>query len=420
VTDTPAVGLSRKEELELERLHLEVAALRQRWWTKPAYIAALVPTLIAIGSLSVAWKTGYFQAATIKLENQKHDLEGEIRAFTATRDQLVHDNQRLNVDRKQLADVNARLQQERGGLQNKLTQLAATTNQMEQRQQRLTERIQTLQHDVHVAPVRLFLDSLRLATAYPGNEQAVALLKALNDDSLLRAQARSELETAFQTTQTNDDRACIAYVLFFATREQKWRDILFGIVRDSGAHSAIVLEALSDHAPWIALDERWRLEDKIEIVKVIASLLNKPDIGTRSLLLRWASRLDTNPVGNIRPAAPIDYGRIVLNAREAVVSDFDRDVTAPAFSLLHEWAPTAYLVLASDAMLDEEKPMHIRADLANNTRLLPSVRGGYVDLDQPVTPDLSAWKQWREKHQKLVAAWHDLKTTQISSAWPHS
>jgi chromosome segregation ATPase len=89
-TETSDTNTPAKEDLETEKLRLEIADLKKRWWKRPVYIAALFPTLLALTTLIYGFSNGYFQAASerikaenVKLENQQHDLKKEVEAFIA-------------------------------------------------------------------------------------------------------------------------------------------------------------------------------------------------------------------------------------------------------------------------------------------------------------------------------------------------
>ena len=73
---------SSKEMLEREKLALEIEQLKQPWWRKPTYILAALPTFLAVVSLIYGFANGYFQAAAIKLENQKRDVEVADKSIT--------------------------------------------------------------------------------------------------------------------------------------------------------------------------------------------------------------------------------------------------------------------------------------------------------------------------------------------------
>lgn len=87
-----------KDSLELRKLALEIADLERPWWKRPAYVLAALPTLLAVIALSVGFLNGYFSAQLTKLDNQKHDLEAQIKQFEGTRNDLVSQNEKLQKD----------------------------------------------------------------------------------------------------------------------------------------------------------------------------------------------------------------------------------------------------------------------------------------------------------------------------------
>ena len=80
-----------KENLEIEKLQLEVAQLRNRWWTKSAYLGLLLPIIIAILSFLTAQSTGYFDKEKEKLGKEKEVLMAEVKILTERKSNLeVH------------------------------------------------------------------------------------------------------------------------------------------------------------------------------------------------------------------------------------------------------------------------------------------------------------------------------------------
>lgn len=87
-----------KDSLQLRKLALEIAELERPWWKRPTYILAALPTLLAVVALTVGFLNGFFSAQLTKLENQRHDIESQIREFEGTRNTLVTQNQKLQND----------------------------------------------------------------------------------------------------------------------------------------------------------------------------------------------------------------------------------------------------------------------------------------------------------------------------------
>ena len=99
--ENPEVPIETKEDLEKEKLRLEIAELNRQWWKKPAYIAAVFPTLLALTTLVYGFANGYFQASFIKLDNQKHTLQKEIDGFNEEKVALTKQNELLKNEQKE-------------------------------------------------------------------------------------------------------------------------------------------------------------------------------------------------------------------------------------------------------------------------------------------------------------------------------
>jgi len=89
-----------EKTLTLKKLRLEIADLERPWWKRPSYILAALPTLLAVVALSIGFLNGFFSAQLTKLENQRHDLQAEIRQFEDTRHTLVSQNEELQRELK--------------------------------------------------------------------------------------------------------------------------------------------------------------------------------------------------------------------------------------------------------------------------------------------------------------------------------
>ncbi|HEX8174975.1 MAG TPA: hypothetical protein VF543_07635 [Pyrinomonadaceae bacterium] len=87
-----------KEALELKKLQLEIKDLERPFWKRPAYVLAALPTLLAVITLSVGFINGYFSAQLTKLENQRHDVEVQIKDFEAKRDVLSKQYEAVKIE----------------------------------------------------------------------------------------------------------------------------------------------------------------------------------------------------------------------------------------------------------------------------------------------------------------------------------
>jgi uncharacterized protein YlxW (UPF0749 family) len=80
--------LEEKTELEVLKLKLEIEQLKNRWWTKPSYLALLLPLVIAILSFISAQSTGYFDTYRDELNKEKQELKSEIKVLEIKKNDL--------------------------------------------------------------------------------------------------------------------------------------------------------------------------------------------------------------------------------------------------------------------------------------------------------------------------------------------
>ena len=88
--------------LDYEKLRLEILELNRPWWKKPTYIAAIFPSILALGTLIYGFANGYFQASFVKLDTQtmllkadKEKLEADIKSITGEKQILEERKEKL-------------------------------------------------------------------------------------------------------------------------------------------------------------------------------------------------------------------------------------------------------------------------------------------------------------------------------------
>jgi hypothetical protein len=128
----PIVSIDEKKSLELRKLRLEISDLERPWWQRPTYILAALPTMLAFGTLCVGIFTGFFHAQYTKMENQRHDLEAQIKVFEANRFNLNSQNEQLRQQNQQLTAQNDQLKKSIEGKEAAFTRITGlTTNLVE-------------------------------------------------------------------------------------------------------------------------------------------------------------------------------------------------------------------------------------------------------------------------------------------------
>ena len=88
-TTKPEPPAKTKDQLERDKLSLEIAELQREWWKRPAYIAAFFPSVLALLTLAYGLGNGYFDAEFARLENKKYELERETRLLEERKTRLL-------------------------------------------------------------------------------------------------------------------------------------------------------------------------------------------------------------------------------------------------------------------------------------------------------------------------------------------
>jgi hypothetical protein len=102
---------SSREELEREKLTLEIEEMKRPWWRRPSYILAALPTVLAVLALVYGLSNGYFQASAVKLANERRDLEiakaalqKDVAQLSRIKGELETSNRKLQEALKQVND----------------------------------------------------------------------------------------------------------------------------------------------------------------------------------------------------------------------------------------------------------------------------------------------------------------------------
>src|SRR5689334_18863799 len=91
------------DDLERQKLLLEIRELQWSWWQRPSYIAAFLPAILGGLTLFVGYKTGYFNAVSERLAAQRLLLDRDVKDFTNQKEHLVAEVTKLSAERDTLS-----------------------------------------------------------------------------------------------------------------------------------------------------------------------------------------------------------------------------------------------------------------------------------------------------------------------------
>ncbi len=184
IEQTPKPQLT-KEELERKKIELEIKDLERPFWKRPVYVLAALPTLLAVVTLSVGLFNGYFSASLTKLENQKHDLEVEVKQFQARRTELHTENEELRKEKGTLEARIKQLQMTSEGqvtiLEKKRLELEEISNTLSQQNENLLAQKRQLENTV----VKMQSDFSKIYAFTDALDKAIRLLPSEEERSVI-------------------------------------------------------------------------------------------------------------------------------------------------------------------------------------------------------------------------------------------
>jgi hypothetical protein len=99
------------EELEKEKLRLEIKELNKSWFEKPSYLQALLPTFILLVGLYFTWDSDLISVQREKNELKEMLLENSISKFETRKTELIDTLNFLKGTRDSLTDKVAYMQE---------------------------------------------------------------------------------------------------------------------------------------------------------------------------------------------------------------------------------------------------------------------------------------------------------------------
>jgi len=81
---------NNKEQLQIEKLKLEVNSLKRTWWKNPTYIGIFIPAFLTLISLVYAISTGFFDKKYERYRVEKASLKLEILKFEDEKKSILY------------------------------------------------------------------------------------------------------------------------------------------------------------------------------------------------------------------------------------------------------------------------------------------------------------------------------------------
>lgn len=218
-------GLS-KEELESEKLQLEIKQLREHWWQKPSYVLAALPTLLAIISLIYGLSNGYFQALAMKLEidrgnlqSQKSNLEQDIKNFTSQKEEL----------RQTIAN----LENERSERQASIDNLLVVQEELKGQNDKLQSNIKGLEGRLVISTFEAYLDAVKRSPEIINSQEAHDLANILYKSGPERSRYIELLKGILNSKESSSTlRGTVLQIMYNGTGDSIWLEQFLTLLRN--------------------------------------------------------------------------------------------------------------------------------------------------------------------------------------------
>jgi hypothetical protein len=268
-----------KEDPERRKLLLEIADLQRPWWRKPSSFALFLPLAVALVSIFVGWRTGFFDNQRLVLEAQRHNLESQTRELRLEERGLQGQKAELLTQVRQL---HATLADERESARTERETLASN---LQKAKSSAASQIDTLKASVEKervaaarAPIDLWVEAIR-AQSQISYDRGFSDSRRYASSELIRVLKGNPklvpfvVEAYEQSRSNNDDlSARLLLILYRATDNIHWRErIITSIEQEPTARSAY----------WLIVGEvSWDTRDLSILERLGAAVLRRPPPST--------------------------------------------------------------------------------------------------------------------------------------------
>ncbi|MCW8962116.1 MAG: hypothetical protein OQK29_11170 [Ignavibacteriaceae bacterium] len=175
-----------KEQLEIEKLKLEIENGKKPFYKKLSFYSYLSPVAVSIAAIIFSIWSGFFENESKLLDLRKENLKHEINLFVLQKDSLLTTVTILKKERDSIYYENNKLKTQNGKLESLSNELTVNQNVLNKLVQKITDSIavkkteyDTLFHKY----AKLNGDKLLLATKMKELEKAIDPLLKSNEET---------------------------------------------------------------------------------------------------------------------------------------------------------------------------------------------------------------------------------------------
>lgn len=412
-----------KLRAEVEKLKQETAIIRRAWYRQPSFFNLVVTLSVPVVSILAAYFLGggkeYFDAKTISLQNQRHDLELQVKEFEERRDSLSRTNMRLTA----------------AILQDSLRILSYEQDKARQREQiqglsrekdKLNGRITEMKQRLVQAGFLEYFNKL-IADKEGWNTRVNSgffqgLVEAIQRDGEHRPGYIRRIDQVIDTTSNLQLKGTLQALRYITSHDITWKMALKQTAGQVCEEIKRNGTSRYGYAFWyIFSDIRWRDNAEcIEIAHFLTECMHRisPNEAEAVSIFSVIAMLENQSDLQLYASLPDDFCYLLQGAIRGVHSGSVRGWGPQYF--LRNHAPVAYVLVGAELLGDADS--WIWSDAYQKGELL-GVLSTIMDRNPDVfkiPPDNTAsaekWKEWQSDYRELYQVLNDVSAGNCDAA----
>lgn len=410
-----------KLELESQKLVLEINEHKKGWISKnlTSLISIFLTAFIGIGTISIGFWTGYFDAERTKNENKQFELSEQIKEFEKRKENLIQSNLHIS---KQLNEI----MQQKNTLLHENNLLGEEKSKLSSEAENLKNSVNKLSFDLKHATISAFLKRVYVErkSDFPG---FTSLVESINKNKDELNTSRKILLSSIDTSNDLTYKALLYKILYLLNFEDSYRGKIFEMGEKFIDETKVKKVDNRDVAYFWIIFNIAEYKKETEQIKFfnflydIAVKLSYNDVNLPFILERCASNSCDFKTGS----RVIDLDKyknicgLISKSKAILLNGYmsERSVQIPfnynVFNFLGSIAPVCLICSYAEIL----KGPHNITDNSGLQYLKILLENNNLQLNQGFSPlkysqlsiyESEYWVQWESEHSELMSIYHNL------------
>jgi len=417
-----------KLEAEIAKLKEETALIKKPWHSQPSFLSLIVSFSVPILSIVAAYFFGggkeYFDAKTISLQNERHDLEEEVAEFKGRRDSLnkvnislVSSNKQLMAESKGLQLDTLRLGNTVRGNSEKLVlyerdkrNYLLQINSLSSQKQNLNEQIQQKNRDLvqssfkenfaKLVGIKEYYNLSINSTYFSG------LLNAIKEGGEFQSEYINIIKNTIDTCTRLQLKAVLQALMYSYSYDPRWKTALF-TTANKACDSIKVSRNIEFY--WRIFDQiQWKDKtEKISVVQFLAECISKLQSNSfeRSDIFIPIAFMEFNDSLELYRNLPNDFCFLLRTARQSISTQGSM-VGNGSLIFLEYHAPIACVLIISEILKSNTRFASLSP--FERSQLLGQIiglieRNPDVFTSKPENVNSAdSWRNWQQQYDFLL------------------